>query len=468
MATAEKKRPRSSGGGGGGVEKRPSRKQILGRKKAVEELIRKAVAVKDHLAQFPDFHKYQRNGLLVYLESGHGNQLPLPTRKYIQNLLKVNMEGQYGPEWPSEEKVKRREMVAPEARYIFMEPSAQGKGLGKFLMELIELIACKSQMGAVMLTVQKANNLAMAFYKKLRYVISSTSPSRVDPLCLQIGLEKNYKILCKAFESEAKSKLERAGKAAARSFFLLAAPSRRDVDGATPMRYPTAGRSGGGGAVWGGGGSGTPMAGSGAAARPGGPAARCGWGRRRRGRPVAARLPGCGPAAGSGTWQGGGHSGGAPPGSGVPAAGSDSPGWPGSLWLASPATGGRRRRGRCVRRRAAGRRGSGWRRRCLPPDLVDDRRWRLLPDGWLRCGGPDWDAGLHGGGGVVARRPCGGAAGVGRWSCRRIWGRARIQPHSTAITTDDDEGTPCGCLLISLELLPFLTAWSWGAPFARR
>uniref|UniRef100_A0A0E0DR10 N-alpha-acetyltransferase 40 n=1 Tax=Oryza meridionalis TaxID=40149 RepID=A0A0E0DR10_9ORYZ len=262
MATAEKKRPRSSSSNGG-VGKRPSRKEILGRKKAVEELIRKAVAMKDHLAQFPDFHKYQSNGLLVYLESGYGNQLPLPTRKYIQNLLKVNMEGQYGPEWPSEEKVKRREMVAPEARYIFvrqssnaittqnimkqdsrleftheacnedrligfvhyrfvleedvpvvyvyelqMESSAQGKGLGKFLMELVELIAFKSQMGAVMLTVQKANNLAMAFYKKLRYVISSTSPSRVDPLFPQIGLEKNYEILCKAFESEAKSILE--------------------------------------------------------------------------------------------------------------------------------------------------------------------------------------------------------------------------------------------------------------------
>ncbi|KAL5212183.1 hypothetical protein ABZP36_023030 [Zizania latifolia] len=193
--------------------------------------------MKDHLVHFPDFHKYESNGLSVYLESGNGNQLPLLTRKYIQNLLKVNMEGPYGPEWPSEEKVKRREMVAPEARYIFvrqssndfiakknmeqdagvectheahnedrllgfvhyrfvleedlpvvyvyelqMEPSVQGKGLGKFLMELIELIACKSQMQAVMLTVQKANKFALAFYRKLRYVISSTSPSRVDPL----------------------------------------------------------------------------------------------------------------------------------------------------------------------------------------------------------------------------------------------------------------------------------------------
>ena len=108
------------------------------------------------------------------------------------------MEKPYGPEWSSEEKIKRREMVAPEARYILakqysngfipensmkqdaevehmhaactescllgfvhyrfvveeelpvvyvyelqMEPSAQGKGLGKFMIQLVEQIACK-------------------------------------------------------------------------------------------------------------------------------------------------------------------------------------------------------------------------------------------------------------------------------------------------------------------------------------
>lgn len=107
------------------------------------------------------------------------------------------MEGPYGSEWLTEEKVKRREMVAPEARYIFvqedlnanryqatgveterastdvihgrgpivgfvhyrftveeeipvlyvyelqLEPHVQRKGLGKFLMQLIELIAHK-------------------------------------------------------------------------------------------------------------------------------------------------------------------------------------------------------------------------------------------------------------------------------------------------------------------------------------
>ncbi|EXC02512.1 N-alpha-acetyltransferase 40 [Morus notabilis] len=145
------------------------------------------------------------------------------------------MEGPYGFEWPVEEKVKRREMVACEARYIFvyealnanacksssrlersftncradrrplvgfvhyrfvieeelpvlyvyelqLESRVQGKGLGKFLMQLIELIAQKNQMGAVLLTVQKANLGAMNFYvNNLRYLVSTISPSRVDP-----------------------------------------------------------------------------------------------------------------------------------------------------------------------------------------------------------------------------------------------------------------------------------------------
>lgn len=104
------------------------------------------------------------------------------------------MEVPYGPEWPAEEKIKRREMVAEEACYIFvheilsegqdgvcrlnsqerirschgpiigfvhfrfileeeipvvyvyelqLEPRVQGKGLGKFLMQLMELISQK-------------------------------------------------------------------------------------------------------------------------------------------------------------------------------------------------------------------------------------------------------------------------------------------------------------------------------------
>ncbi|KAG8379512.1 hypothetical protein BUALT_Bualt07G0096200 [Buddleja alternifolia] len=167
------------------------------------------------------------------------------------------MEAPYGAEWPAEEKIKRREMVSEEAQYIFvheisnkdasdvselkekertcsckgrivgfvhyrfileeevpvvyiyelqLEPHVQGKGLGKFLMQLIEHIACESGMGAIVLTVQRANLLAMDFYiSKLRYIISAISPSRVDPL---LGLQKSYEILCKTFNHDAQAILE--------------------------------------------------------------------------------------------------------------------------------------------------------------------------------------------------------------------------------------------------------------------
>ncbi|PKU72599.1 hypothetical protein MA16_Dca010169 [Dendrobium catenatum] len=239
--------------------KKLKRKEVLERKKVIEEIIKSASTAKDHLASFLAFSRYDRNGLSVYLESGFGDQLSSSIKKYIQNLLKVNMEGPYGSDWPLEEKVKRREMVAAEARYIFvressnvvhddnylkeddrmncwtgdgdplvgfmhyrfiveeeipvlyvyelqLESCARGKGLGKFLMQLIELIARKNQMGAVILTVQKANVLAMNFYtSRLRYVISAISPSKVDPLT---GYEKSYEILCKTFNNEAEDKLE--------------------------------------------------------------------------------------------------------------------------------------------------------------------------------------------------------------------------------------------------------------------
>ncbi|GLJ54725.1 hypothetical protein SUGI_1175530 [Cryptomeria japonica] len=233
-------------------EKKLKRREELAKKKVVDEAIKTAYVRQDHLSDFPAFHKYDRNGLLLRLESGTGAQLTSLHKNYIQELLKLNMEGPYGSEWASEQKTKRREMVALEACYIFvrkildnngdnheglwagegeplvafvqyrfiveeeipvlyvyelqLEECVQRRGLGKFLMQLIELIARKNNMKAVMLTVQKRNTSAISFYtNKLRYVISSISPSRVDPL---IGAEKSYEILCKTFDSEAKVKLE--------------------------------------------------------------------------------------------------------------------------------------------------------------------------------------------------------------------------------------------------------------------
>ncbi|XP_035546664.1 N-alpha-acetyltransferase 40-like [Juglans regia] len=192
-------------------------------------------------------------GLSVHLKAECRDKLSLLIKQYIMSLLKDNMEESYGSDWPTEQKVKRREMVVPKARYIFvheipnecsykterertytsciedkdhmvgfvyyrftleeeipilyvyelqLEPRVQVKGLGKFLMQLIELIAQKNRMGVVILIFQKTMNF---YLNKLRYVISAVSPSRVDPL---IGVEKCYEILCKTFGHEAKAILE--------------------------------------------------------------------------------------------------------------------------------------------------------------------------------------------------------------------------------------------------------------------
>ncbi|KAM7475280.1 hypothetical protein LguiB_022523 [Lonicera macranthoides] len=245
-----------------GKEKKTKRKEILEKKKAIDEIIKSAcTGGKDNLAFYPPYQYFHKNGLCLYLESGCGDKLSSQLKLYIQNLLKLNMEGPYGSEWPVEEKVKRREMVSPEARYVFvyepsnentnhipelvdrestsahcvfdngpivgfvhyrftieeeipvlyvyelqLHPRVQGKGLGAFLMELTGLIARKNRMGAVVLTVQKANSLALNFYtSKMRYTISTISPSRVDPLN---ELHKSYEILCKTFSREAQAILE--------------------------------------------------------------------------------------------------------------------------------------------------------------------------------------------------------------------------------------------------------------------
>lgn len=238
-------------------DKKMTRKEILEKKKKVKEIIKAVVSQKDPFSSFPAFRHYKNKDLSVYLDSGCGDSLSSPVKQYIQNLLKVNMEASYGTEWPVEEKVKRREMVSSEARYIFvyeisnvdanimlklskrgrcnevgmddkvhlvafvhyrftieeeipvlyvyelqLEHHVQGKGLGKFLILLIELIAQKSKMSAVVLTVQKANVIAMNFYRnKLRYLISTVSPS-------QMGLQTNYELLCKSFDDEAKAVLQ--------------------------------------------------------------------------------------------------------------------------------------------------------------------------------------------------------------------------------------------------------------------
>ncbi|VVA91758.1 unnamed protein product [Arabis nemorensis] len=230
------------------------RRKILEKKKTIHDLIKRASSIVDPLSPFDSFRRYRKNDLSVYLESGRGDRLSSSMKQYIRKLLKMNMEVFYGSDWPIQAKAKRQEMSSADAHYIFvrelsygkayetstrgisikgcnqiagfvhyrftleeeipvlyvyeiqLESRIQGKGLGEFLMQLIELIASKNRMGAIVLTVQTSNALAMTFYmSKLGYRISSISPSKANLLTFSA----KYEILCKTFDSEAKSVLEK-------------------------------------------------------------------------------------------------------------------------------------------------------------------------------------------------------------------------------------------------------------------
>ncbi|XP_024008591.1 N-alpha-acetyltransferase 40 isoform X2 [Eutrema salsugineum] len=188
------------------------RRKILEKKQTIHDLIKRASSLFDPLSPFDSFRHYRKNDLSMYLESGRGDRLSSPLKQHIRKLLKTNMEGFYGSDWPIQEKAKRKEMSSTDAHYIIvrevrygkpyesstrricsegcnqiagfvhyrftleeeipvlyvyeiqLESRFQGKGLGEFLMQLMELIASKNRMSAIVLTVQTSNALAMTFY----------------------------------------------------------------------------------------------------------------------------------------------------------------------------------------------------------------------------------------------------------------------------------------------------------------
>lgn len=57
------------------------------------------------------------------------------------------------------------------------------KGLGKFLMQILELIGHKANMQKLMLTVFKENTISSQFFReKMKYSEDETSPLYCDPL----------------------------------------------------------------------------------------------------------------------------------------------------------------------------------------------------------------------------------------------------------------------------------------------
>ncbi|KAK7065377.1 N-alpha-acetyltransferase 40 [Halocaridina rubra] len=195
---------------GQGKEKRAARKAERARIAAAQLLVKQANAIHDPLAKFPTFSKFERGGLSCRLDCKRVKDLTPEVLEWAIDLCQKNMKPFYEKSsqgWHGNE--KREEMTEDEAWYLIaydtlrsdkpagfshfrfdmdygdevlycyelqLEEEYRGKGLGRFMMQVLELMAFSNQMLKVILTVFKHNPRGFEFFKKCRYEIDETSP----------------------------------------------------------------------------------------------------------------------------------------------------------------------------------------------------------------------------------------------------------------------------------------------------
>ncbi|XP_074662862.1 uncharacterized protein LOC141915278 [Tubulanus polymorphus] len=208
-----------------GKERKLKRKEENAKLQASLKIVDDANQIDDPMKFFLPFKKYERNELQVSIESKKVCDLSKDDVQWAFKLLKDNMQSLYeDSEWGWKDKEKYEEMTEDKAWYLIarsedkpvgfvhfrfdleegdevlycyeiqLEKSFRGKGLGKFLMLILELLAHKTQMKKVMLTTFKHNPDGLKFFKeKLNYKVDEISPEDFvyDIAC-------TYEILSKA------------------------------------------------------------------------------------------------------------------------------------------------------------------------------------------------------------------------------------------------------------------------------
>lgn len=161
--------------------------------------------LEDPLEAFPVFKKYDRNGLNVSIECKRVASLERATVDWAFELTKTNMQTLYEQsEWGWKDREKRDELTDERAWFLIArEPSARPvafshfrfdvecgdevlycyevqlesqvrrRGLGKFLLQILQLVANSTQMKKVMLTVFKHNHGAYQFFREALHALAT-------------------------------------------------------------------------------------------------------------------------------------------------------------------------------------------------------------------------------------------------------------------------------------------------------
>jgi len=181
--------------------------------------VEKANEVEDPLESFVSFKTYSKNELNAKISCVRRTDMSDEDMKLVFDLTKTNMQAIYESSWGWNDKTKRRELDEDRMWFLMARDGSSGKllafvsfrfdidyeepvvycyeiqlslevqrkGLGKFLMQVLQLFAIKFRMHKVVSTVLHKNEASMKFFReKLGYVTDKSNP-----------YEECYDILCK-------------------------------------------------------------------------------------------------------------------------------------------------------------------------------------------------------------------------------------------------------------------------------
>ncbi|XP_011681636.2 N-alpha-acetyltransferase 40 [Strongylocentrotus purpuratus] len=198
-----------------GKEKKMKRKEEQAKIAAAKIIVDAANKIDDPMQNLTAFKKFERNDLSLTVECKKVTELEKDVTDWIFNLVKTNMQSLYeSSDWGWKGREKKEELMHEQACFVIartadgqlvgfchfrfdvdfgdaviycyeiqLTPDVRRKGLGKFLMQILELLAFRTEMKKVMVTVFKNNLVATNFFTKvLKYEIDETSPSMYDPM----------------------------------------------------------------------------------------------------------------------------------------------------------------------------------------------------------------------------------------------------------------------------------------------
>jgi GNAT superfamily N-acetyltransferase len=198
-----------------GRQKRAEKKAMDKRMAAGFANVKLANSKDDPISELPSFNVYNKNGLDLKLETLRGPELDEKTMEWAFRLLESNMKALYekcysgkDPDLCWNESRKRDELIDARAWFLIartqegtpvafshfrydmdydddviycyeiqVEKGYRRKGLGRFMMKVLELLMMKSNMLKLMATIFKNDDPEMKFFKNcLKFETDETSP----------------------------------------------------------------------------------------------------------------------------------------------------------------------------------------------------------------------------------------------------------------------------------------------------